>query len=137
MRRILRIMALLAMVHGVAALATAGTFRHNSLLKHYGPRGVYPAHFYDYYAPPTGYGRLGFMAYQGFGVGFNHYPYPYRAYYGGYGYGPYKTAEGRPLFNNYGYAYPQQFGTPPSPTTLPPIERATPALEDPTRAPNP
>jgi len=101
-----------------AQTADAGPLRHNSLLRHYGPRGVYPAHYYDFYAPPTGYGRLGWMTYQGFGVGYGSYPYPYRAYYAGYGYGGYKTGESFPFFNHYGYPYPPQLpntaGAPPS-----------------------
>lgn len=137
MRRWLNMAALLALAIGAGDVAWAGTFRHNSLFRHYGPRGVYPAHYYDYYAPPTGYGRLGFMAYQGWGVGFNSYPYPYRAYYGGYGYGPYKHAEGRPLFNNYGYAYPPQRSSAAQEQNEPPIYRSSPAFEDPTAAPNP
>lgn len=91
-----------------AGAADAGPFRHNSLLRHYGPPGVYPAHFYDHYAPPTGYGRWGLRAYQAWGVGYNSYPYPYRAYYAGYGYGGYKTGESYPFFNHYGYPYPPQ-----------------------------
>lgn len=103
------IMALIAaaLVCG-AETADAAVFRHNSLLRHYGPRGVYPAHFYDHYAPPTGYGHWGLRAYQGWGVGYNSYPYPYRAYYAGYGYGGYKTGESYPFFNHYGYPYPPQ-----------------------------
>ncbi|HUY88627.1 MAG TPA: hypothetical protein VMV10_07830 [Pirellulales bacterium] len=105
-------MAIIAVVAAAfqlgAGIAEAGAFRHNSLLRHYGPRGVYPAHFYNFYAPPTGYGRWGFMAYQAWGVGYNSYPYPYRAYYAGYGYGGYKTGESYPFFNHYGYPYPPQ-----------------------------
>lgn len=104
--------ALIAFVAAACCLsaqrADAGPLRHYSLLRHYGPRGVYPAHYYDYYAPPTGYGHLGWKAYQGFGVGYGSYPYPYRAYYAGYGYGGYKTGESYPFFNHYGYPYPPQ-----------------------------
>jgi hypothetical protein len=108
MRRLATLALLFGALHLAGGAANAGPLRHNSLLRHYGPRGVYPAHFYDYYAPPTGYGHLGLMTYQAWGVGYNSYPYPYRAYYAGYGYGGYKTGESYPLFNNYGYAYPPQ-----------------------------
>lgn len=120
--------------------ADAGALRHNSLLRHYGPRGVYPAHFYDYYAPPTGYGRLGFMAYQAWGVGYNSYPYPYRAYYAGYGYGGYKTGESYPFFNHYGYPYPPQTrGAGPQPGYGPPALSAPnePALSAPNEPESP
>lgn len=137
MNRLTRIAVGLALVFCGVGTALAGVFRHNSLLRHYGPRGVYPAHYYDYYAPPTNYGHWGLTAYQGFGVGYNHYPHPYRAYYGGYGYGPYKTAEGHPLFNNYGYAYPAEAGTRSAPKTAVPLDRAPPVEEDPTVQPNP
>lgn len=138
MRPVFKIALSLAFVCGAAAEASAGgIFRHNSLLRHYGPRGVYPAHFYDYYAPPTRYGHWGLTAYQGWGVGFNQYPYPYRAYYGGYGYGPYKNAEGRPLFNNYGYAYPPQTRNEPPSQVEPAMESAPPATQSPSAQPNP
>ncbi len=132
-----KIGVLLTLVLLSVGTASAGVFRHNSLFRHYGPRGVYPAHYYDYYAPPTNYGHWGLTAYQGFGVGYNHYPHPYRAYYGGYGYGPYKTAEGHPLFNNYGYAYPAQPGKNVTAPADLPIDRAPPADEDPSAQPNP
>ena len=113
MKRWLNAAVLFVTLSAVAGVAAAGPFRPNSLLRHYGPPGVYPAHYYDYNAPPTGYGRWGLMTYQAFGVGYGSYPYPYRAYYAGYGYGGYKTGESYPLFNNYGYAYPPQTGTAP------------------------
>jgi hypothetical protein len=108
MQRLATLALLLGALHFAAGAANAGPFRHNSLLRHYGPPCVYPAHFYDHYAPPTGYGHWGLRTYQAWGVGYNSYPYPYRAYYAGYGYGGYKTGESYPLFNNYGYAYPPQ-----------------------------
>lgn len=111
MKRWIKVAVLLAIVLYAPGVASAGPFRHNSLLRHYGPRGVYPAHYYDYYAPPTGYGHWGLTTYQAFGVGYNSYPYPYRAYYAGYGYGGYKTGESFPFFNTYDYAYPPQTGS--------------------------
>jgi hypothetical protein len=108
MQRLALLALVLAAFHSGGSPANAAVFRHNSLLRHYGPPCVYPAHFYDHYAPPTGYGHWGLRAYQAWGVGYNSYPYPYRAYYAGYGYGGYKTGESYPLFNNYGYAYPPQ-----------------------------
>ena len=131
MKRWMRIAILFAMTCSGAHAVTAGPFRHNSLLRHYGPPGVYPAHYYDHYAPPTGYGHWGLRTYQAFGVGYNSYPYPYRAYYAGYGYGGYKTGESFPLFNNYCYAYPPQTGTPPKDGPQRGTYGSAPAAEEP------
>ncbi|HVC93693.1 MAG TPA: hypothetical protein VND64_08385 [Pirellulales bacterium] len=64
---------------------------------------------------PTGYGRIGFSAYRGFGYGYNGYPrYLYRAYSPKYGYpGSWVGGgNGYPYYTYWGWGYPGFGNTP-------------------------
>jgi hypothetical protein len=64
---------------------------------------------------PTGYGKIGFSAYRGFGYGYGGYPrYQYRAYLPKYGYPGSWAGKGNgyPYYTYWGWGYPGFGSTP-------------------------